>query len=198
MAKNQYLFQEIYVFWKLLVGVLSQASCFRILKMSLRKHWLNLPITQQIWYNRKKAKKQEEKRNEPDDIQRLWIQLEKAENEAGRMGRICTPVLPKRQAWQTNKRNRKNAADVSCCRSGSISLTRVWKMPSMTAMHSGNSWISTLWRNRFRMQQHFWKSVICWKKTIYGKCFSRRSIVWWKTLGISCTAVYTRDIFQRD
>ena len=57
----------------------------------------------------------------------------------GRMGRICTPVLPKRQAWQTNKRNRKNAADVSCCRSGSISLTRVWKMPSMTAMHSGNS-----------------------------------------------------------
>ena len=25
----------------------------------------------------------------------------------GRMGRICTPVLPKRQAWQTNKRNRK-------------------------------------------------------------------------------------------
>jgi len=29
------------------------------------------------------------------------------------MGRICTPVLPKRQAWQTNKRNRKNAADVS-------------------------------------------------------------------------------------
>ena len=26
-----------------------------------------------------------------------------------------------------------------CCRFGSISLTRVWKMPSMTAMHSGNS-----------------------------------------------------------
>lgn len=25
----------------------------------------------------------------------------------GRMGIICTPVLPKRQAWQTNKRNRK-------------------------------------------------------------------------------------------
>lgn len=25
------------------------------------------------------------------------------------------------------------------CRSGSISLTRAWKMPSMTAMHSGNS-----------------------------------------------------------
>jgi hypothetical protein len=39
----------------------------------------------QIWYNRKKTKKQEEKRNEPDDIQRLCVQPEKAENKAGRI-----------------------------------------------------------------------------------------------------------------
>ena len=33
----------------------------------------------------------------------------------------------------------KKCCGYICCRSGSISLTRVWKMPSMTAMHSGNS-----------------------------------------------------------
>ena len=57
----------------------------RNVQEQLRKHGLNFPITQQIWYNRKKTKKQEEKRNEPDDIQRLCVQPGKAENEAGRI-----------------------------------------------------------------------------------------------------------------
>ncbi len=49
------------------------------------------------------------------------------------------PYYPNGKRGRPTKGIEKMAADVSCCRSGSISLTRVWKMPSMTAMHSGNS-----------------------------------------------------------
>ena len=42
-----------------------------------------------------------------------FLDIMNEDYSVGRMGRIYTPVLSERQAWQTNKRNRKNAADVS-------------------------------------------------------------------------------------